>query len=196
MKLYHVSENPNLSLMIPRIPVNKLTKKGYENSTIGRISFAPTIGDCISAAPRGKAGEILYVYSPTQINKSAIYHPKPSEVPDAKYSHEVWYLEPVTVKKVAVIVVGDAFMQKQFLEPRAWEKHFTLRYHNFKRFKKDPTKEQIDEYLLSQPVYQKQMKMLKKAEQGKKALLAAAATAGGASVFLLIGNKLKNIIKK
>jgi hypothetical protein len=196
MNLYHISENPNLTLMIPRVPVNKLTKKGYENSTIGRISFAPTIGDCISAAPRGKAGEILYVYKPVQINKNAVYRPKPSEVPDAKYSHEVWYLEPTTVKKVAVIVVGDAFMQKQFLEPRAWEKHFILRYHNFKRFKNDPTKEQVDEYLNTQPMYQKQLQTLKKAEQAKKTLMKAALNAAGAGVFLLVGNKLKSLIKK
>lgn len=196
MKLYHVSENPNLSLMTPRVPVNKLTKKGYENSTTGRISFAPTIGDCISAAPRGKAGEILYVYTPTSINKSAVYHPKPSEVPDAKYSHEVWYLEPTTVKKVAVIVVGDAFMQKQFLEPRAWEKHFTLRYHNFKRFKKNPTKEQVDEYLMTQPIYQRQRRMLEKQEKAAKVLTKAVLTSAGASVFLLVGHKIKKLLNK
>lgn len=203
-RLYHISENPNLTVMTPRIPQNRLVSKGYENGTIGRVCFAPTIADCISAAPRGKAGEVLYIYLAQGVNPEYIYKPTINDVPDSKYTHEIWYLKPVNVKRVGVIVVGDAYLEQRFLGPQSFEKHFTLRWHNYKRFNKNgPTEEEKLEFLKTQPVYQS---MLRKQEEeqaekekmkkaGKAAAIVSAALASGLAVFSLIGSKLKPINK-
>lgn len=203
-RLYHISENPNLTVMTPRIPQNRLVSKGYENGTIGRVCFAPTIADCISAAPRGKAGEVLYVYLAQGVNPEYIYKPTINDVPDSKYTHEIWYLKPVNVKRVGVIVVGDAYLEQRFLGPQSFEKHFTLRWHNYKRFNKNgPTEEEKLEFLKTQPVYQG---MLRKQEEeraekekmkkvGKAAAIVSAALASGLAVFSLVGNRLKPINK-
>lgn len=203
-RLYHISENPNLTVMTPRIPQNRLVSKGYENGTIGRVCFAPTIADCISAAPRGKAGEVLYVYLAQGVNPEYVYKPTINDVPDSKYTHEIWYLKPVNVKRVGVIVVGDAYLEQRFLGPKSFEKHFTLRWHNYKRFNKNgPTEEEKLEFLKTQPVYQS---MLRKQEEeraekekmkkvGKTAAIVSAALASGLAVFSLVGNRLKPINK-
>jgi hypothetical protein len=203
-RLYHISENPNLTVMTPRVPQNRLVSKGYENGTIGRVCFAPTIADCISAAPRGKAGEVLYVYLAQGVNPEYVYKPTINDVPDSKYTHEIWYLKPVNVKRVGVIVVGDAYLEQRFLGPKSFEKHFTLRWHNYKRFNKNgPTEEEKLEFLKTQPVYQS---MLRKQEEeraekekmkkiGKTAAIVSAALASGLAVFSLVGNRLKPINK-
>jgi hypothetical protein len=193
MKLYHVSDNPNLTTMIPRIPQNRLTRLGYENGTIGRICFAPTIGDCIAAAPRGRIGELLYVYTPVNVDQNYVYKPKPSEVPDAKYSHEVWYLKPVSVKLVCVIVVGDPYLKQQFVGPKAYEKHFTLQWHNYKRFKNMPNQEAINEYVNSQPSVIKRKQEEAKSEKVKSIVRKSIAAATGVGLLMLVGGKLVNL---
>lgn len=195
VKLFHVSENPNLTIMTPRIPQNKLTKKGYENNTIGRVCFAPTIKDCIAAAPRGKVGELLYVYTPVNVDQNYVYKPKPSEVPDAKYTHEIWYLKPVAVKLACVIVVGDVYLQQQFVGPRSYEKHFILRYNNYKRFNQVPTKEQMNEYLATQPTIIKQKQEEAKKEKAKKIIRNAIMASAGVGLGILVGSKLIKINK-
>lgn len=201
-RLYHISENPNLTVMTPRVPQNRLVSKGYENGTIGRVCFAPTIADCISAAPRGKAGEVLYVYLAQGVNPEYVYKPTINDVPDSKYTHEVWYLKPVNVKKVGVIVVGDAYLEQRFLGPKSFEKHFTLRWHNYKRFKPiGPTEEEKLEFLKTQPAYMKMVAQQEEAKQkeaqmkkvGKVAAIVTGALASGLAVFSLVGSKLKPV---
>lgn len=195
-RLYHISENPNLTVMTPRIPSNKLVKAGYENGTIGRVCFAPTIDYAIAAAPRGKAGELLYVYIPTSVDKSAIYHPTPQEVPDVTYTHEVWYLKPVTVKKVGVILVGDAYLEQRFLGPDSYKQHFILRFQKFKRFKNMPTEQEQLEYFKTQPEYYSYLKQ-KANDKKRNAIISKVLTAAaGVPLLLLVGNKLKNIVKE
>lgn len=195
-RLYHISENPNLTVMTPRIPSNKLVKAGYENGTIGRVCFAPTIDYAIAAAPRGKAGELLYVYIPTSVDKSAIYHPTPQEVPDVTYTHEVWYLKPVTVKKVCVILVGDAYLEQRFLGPDSYKQHFILRFQKYKRFKNLPTEQEQLEYFKTQPEYYSYLKQ-KANDKKRNALISKVLTAAaGVPLLLLVGNKLKNIVKE
>ena len=195
-RLYHISENPNLTVMTPRIPNNRLVKAGFENGTIGRVCFAPTIDYAIAAAPRGKAGELLYVYIPTSVDKNAIYHPTVNEVPDVTYTHEVWYLKPVTVKKVGVILVGDAYLEQRFLGPDAYKEHFILRFQKYKRFKNMPTKEEQEEYFKSQPQYYKYLQQKEKDKKHNSVVSKVLAAAAGVPLLLLVGNKLKAVAKE
>lgn len=194
-RLYHISENPNLTVMAPRVPNNRLVKAGFENGTIGRVCFAPTIDYAIAAAPRGKAGELLYVYIPTSVDKSAIYHPTVNEVPDVTYTHEIWYLKPVTVKKVGVILVGDAYLEQRFLGPDAFKEHFVLRFQKYKRFKNMPTEEEQAEYFKSQPQYYRYLQQKEKDKKRSSVVHKALAAAVGVPLLLLVGNKLKNVVK-
>lgn len=198
-RLYHISENPNLTVMTPRIPNNRLVREGYENGTIGRVCFAPNIDYAIAAAPRGKAGELLYVYIPTSVDKSAIYRPTPQEVPDVTYTHEIWYLKPVTVKKVGVILVGDAYLEQRFLGPGSYKKHFILRFQKFKRFKNLPTDEERREYWKENPVYYEKFVAEEKRKQRNSVIAKVAkralAASAGVGLFMLVGNKLKTIAK-
>ena len=48
--------------------------------------------------------DIYYVYIPDpEIYEDDLYHPSTDDVIDSEYTHEVWSLDPVTVKCIGVI---------------------------------------------------------------------------------------------
>lgn len=109
MRLYHVSDNPNLKTLIPRVPRNSATIQGLEDSGIKRISFAPSIQQAITGTNRTVSGRILYVYQPVGINEKYLYKPNANQVYDVGITSEVWYLRPVEVKLTEVIVGGKRY---------------------------------------------------------------------------------------
>lgn len=100
--LFHLSENPNIKRLMPKIPAYAVSE--FENLTTKRICFSDSIEGCLSALqdmPRK-----FYVYTPIKEN-IPIYTPTVDEVRDAKINHEVWSLKPVKVKCIGTIKSED-----------------------------------------------------------------------------------------
>ena len=101
--LYHISEFKNIEMLIPSIPSNYLTDKGYEDNTTPRVCVARSINECIIGKGDLKVNTKLYVYSPTE--KYEIYRPSEKEVPDCSVTGELWIKEYVLVKCIGIIEV-------------------------------------------------------------------------------------------
>jgi ribosomal protein S18 acetylase RimI-like enzyme len=106
--LYFISqEELNGKILSPRIPDNYFTKNNYEDNTIKRVCFAPSIDKCLMGLSQNLKGEELYVYEPD--GEYEIYKPDKNLVPDSSITGELWILKPVKLKKLAKIkVIGDA----------------------------------------------------------------------------------------
>lgn len=186
MNLYHVSLNPNLATMIPRVPNSAATG---ENKTIKRVCFAPTIKSALAADPLQTYGRILYVYKAVSVNERYVYKPTTKEVPDAGFTHEVWYLAPVNVKKIAVIVVGDPYKRKVWVDPNDIFEDYSTYWWKYKKFKEYPSKEEINTYYKTQPITNKQM--LQNKENKIKAALKKVFKV---PVFSMVGGLIKRIV--
>lgn len=191
INLFHLSKDPNLKTMIPRVPNNRLVRSGKEDGKTPRVCFSKSIHSALASAPPARTGSVLYVYSPTSIDKSALYKPSLSQVPDSGFTHEVWYLKPVTVKKVGIIVVGDIIRSKYWYGKER-ESHYDLTWHNYKEIDTPKNKSEIRAYLKSQPDYQRR-KRSKRKELLRGMLGGGFATLGGVAVYMLVGNILKRI---
>lgn len=99
---YHVSEAElDGKVLSPRIPSNTMVDNGFENNKVARVSFSPTIMQCILAIPRKKEGMILHVYKPS---KEVLYiKPRKKDVPDIEHTEEIWVIQSVKLKKVSTI---------------------------------------------------------------------------------------------
>ena len=73
--LYHLSKADDINKLTPKVPAKVSSRKNaFEDDSIKRISFAPSIDGCILGLQLSKDdfknGEIiLYVYSPIKVNK-------------------------------------------------------------------------------------------------------------------------------
>jgi len=113
-KLYHLSQHDlNGKTLTPKIPSNIFTKIGKEDDTIPRVSFAPTISQCITAIGNnrieGNPEKRYYVFEPEDYDKIKITSNKElikrNLIADAKMSGEVWVISDVKLKEVGVIEV-------------------------------------------------------------------------------------------
>jgi uridine kinase len=115
-KLFHVSDT-NLSgkTIMPSIPNNYMTEHGFENNTIARISFAPSIGQCLAGISDNLEGKILYVHEPSNYAELIITPNadiiKQSYVPDAPITGEVWSMKPTRLRCVSKIKILKAIRQ-------------------------------------------------------------------------------------
>jgi hypothetical protein len=134
-------------------------------------------------------GAVLYIYIPTSLDKKYVYKPTPSEVPDVSVTHEIWYMAPVSVKRVGVLIVGDEIKHKLFKHPTIKNLEETLIWYNYKRFKRKPTKEEIKKYLSTQSAYQEYLKNYRLG-----VLKGIVGTLAGLSVFALIGSQIKKVL--
>jgi len=108
-KIFHLSEsNLNGQTLHPRIPVNYLTKNGYEEGRTGRSSFAPTIDGCLVGMATNLSGKEFFVHEPENYDAIEIRKITNNEVPDASLTGEVWVTTPVKLKVVGKIKVGEA----------------------------------------------------------------------------------------
>ena len=72
---YFISENkfPNNSELKPRIPKNFFTENGYEDAKTARISFAPSIQQCLAGLSQDVEGKhIMYILPNKFINVKCI----------------------------------------------------------------------------------------------------------------------------
>ena len=97
--LYHLSTNKNLNILTPRIPECAIST--YENTSMKRVCFSDYIGGCLSAL-QGIPTK-YYVYVPYNFQNENIYYPTENDVRDAKYTHEIWYLNEINVKCIGAI---------------------------------------------------------------------------------------------
>ena len=135
LKMYHLSNQNHLEKLTPKIPHKlKIRKNAFEDTTIKRISFAPSIEGCIlGLQPSDKdftdGKLILYVYMPYDfINTDVISNGtivKNKLVFDANVTKENWIISPVKVKIIGSITVFNKVQQKIEYQPiRVGDKKF------------------------------------------------------------------------
>lgn len=115
--LYHLSKSKDIKQLTPQVP-NKVSsrKNAFEDDTVKRVSFAPSIEKCIiglqlSSDEFTDGKIIMYVYNPIDIDKTQLVSNtdivKKQLVFDAKITKECWYLDKIKVKLVGSITVYD-----------------------------------------------------------------------------------------
>jgi GNAT superfamily N-acetyltransferase len=109
---YHISEENLIGKTLsPKVPENYMTKKGYEDNKIKRVSFSETIDGALLGISQDIKGKIFYVYEPENYNIKTLSNKEivsKKYVPDAHLSKELWVLEDVKLKKVGKIKVIKA----------------------------------------------------------------------------------------
>ena len=95
--LYHLSCNPNLTILTPKIPETAVAFN--EDVSISRVCFSPTIKGCLSALQDISAK--YYVYTP--VNQKLKGYSCKTHVIDAVITGERWIKKPVQVKKIGKI---------------------------------------------------------------------------------------------
>lgn len=95
--LYHLSRDPNLTILTPRIPETAVAFN--EDVSIPRVCFSPTIKGCLSALQ--DIGTEYYVYTP--VNQKLKGYSCRSRVIDAPITGERWVKKDVPVRKIGKI---------------------------------------------------------------------------------------------
>ena len=99
---YHLSQSGRIKIAVPK--VSSMAVPSFEDMSIPRVSFAPSIDQCISALiPAVRT--IFYVYVPEDLKNFQIYKPKIYQVRDCKETGEVWSLKRVRVKRIGKIKI-------------------------------------------------------------------------------------------
>jgi hypothetical protein len=111
--MYHLSKVKLKEMtLLPRIPNNFLTRNGFEERNIARISFSPKISSCLMAMARCIKGETFYVYKIEDGQEYSFISNKEivekGYVPDASITGEMWIVTPIKVKLVKKIKVTNA----------------------------------------------------------------------------------------
>ena len=109
---YHLSKQHNLTQLEPDIPDNFMTKNGYEDNTTQRISFAPSINQCLMGLSRNLSGEEFFVYILRDVDKNKLQYPDKNKIPDVGITSEAWVTVPVRVQKFGKIRVLNAGTEK------------------------------------------------------------------------------------
>jgi hypothetical protein len=111
-KLYYLSKKKNTSLkLVPRLPNNFMTRKGYEDNKTPRVCMSNSIDGALMALSRKLDGQTIYVYEPmvksfkTVSNRTIV---SKKLVPDARITGETWAMEPVKMRLIGVVKVGKA----------------------------------------------------------------------------------------
>ena len=102
--MFHLSNDPNLTVLIPRIPETAVEM--YENKTIPRVCLATTIDGALSALQTLSGN--FYVYKvEIERGKHKLYAPSTEQVIDASVNGELWCLDPVQVTLIGQIHAED-----------------------------------------------------------------------------------------
>ena len=109
---YHLSKQDNLTQLEPDIPDNFMTKNGYEDNTTKRISFAPSINQCLMGLSRNLSGEEFFVYILRDVDKNKLQYPDKNKIPDVGITSEAWVTVSVRVQKFGKIRVLNAGTEK------------------------------------------------------------------------------------
>ena len=114
---YHLSKTDDITKLTPKVPSKVASRNNaFEDDTIKRVSFAPSIDGCILGLQLSKddfinGKVILYVYSPINIDSKQIVSNKSiigkKLVFDAEVTKECWFLDEVKVELLGSITVYD-----------------------------------------------------------------------------------------
>lgn len=92
--MFHLSPNPGLARLYPRVPRNMATECGLEDSTHPRVCLAPTIKGCLNAIKFSCELEDFWVYIPEYWRRhQKLYRPSVALVYDQEFTDEHWYTE-------------------------------------------------------------------------------------------------------
>lgn len=109
LNLIHLSKSATPIIMHPRVPNNKLTKKGVENNTIPRICFSNSIFGAL-AAIEPRQGDEMYVHIPINPQKIILNKDVIKYVPDAINTGETWILDNYLYTNiVGKVIVGNSY---------------------------------------------------------------------------------------
>lgn len=101
---YHVSKDPNLSIMEPRLPQ---TSRKYIDTKKPRVHFARSIQQALMSLGRNLTDEEFFVYVPVN-NSIKVFTPFINQVPEIKVTGEVWFTQPVAVRCLGKIKVSGS----------------------------------------------------------------------------------------
>lgn len=111
--IYYISkENLDGNILIPKIPVNYFTEKGYEDGKTRRILFNSNINDGLKGITDCNKGDCLYIHVPT--NDCNYYIPSVDESPESKITKEVWVRESTKIKCIGKIILEDILNNEGF----------------------------------------------------------------------------------
>ena len=107
--MYFIStSNMDDKTLEPRVADNYFTRNGYEDNTTKRVSFAPSVNQCLMGLSQDVSNKDFYVYKPSDRSNLDIYKPNPKAVPDSSVTGELWVTTPVKLKRVGKIhCTGD-----------------------------------------------------------------------------------------
>lgn len=107
--MYFIStSNMDDKTLEPRVVDNYFTRNGYEDNTTKRVSFAPSVNQCLMGLSQDVSNKDFYVYEPSDRSNLDIYKPNPKAVPDSSVTGELWVTTPVKLKRVGKIYcTGD-----------------------------------------------------------------------------------------
>lgn len=146
MDIYHLSTvNSNNKILYPRIPDNYFTKNGFEDGKTSRVCFAKTIDGALAALSMNLEGKTLYVHVPYE----KVKYSDAVNVPDSKITKEVWVREPVKIKCIGTIKVGEAIEKPlPFKYGNNYAELYYWKWRWLKRFNEtDKLNESIQNYL-------------------------------------------------
>jgi len=124
-RLFHLNQsNKERIIITPKIPDNFMTKQGYENNIIPRVSVSPDIKYNILAIGYNKINDnknkIYDVYEPNNYNKLKILHNsdiiKRNLVSDAKQTKEIWILNKTLFKRIGKIKITNLSNQYRIIK--------------------------------------------------------------------------------
>ena len=107
--MYFIStNNMDGKTLEPRVAKNFFTENGYEDNETKRVSFAPSVNQCLMGLSQDVSNTDFYVYEPSDRSNLDIYKPNPKAVPESSLTGELWVTNPVSLKRVGVIrCTGD-----------------------------------------------------------------------------------------
>lgn len=107
--MYFIStKNMDDKTLEPRVVDNFFTRNGYEDNTTKRVSFAPSVNQCLMGLSQNVSNTSFYVYEPENRSKLSIFKPNSKAVPDSSLTDELWVTTPVKLKRVGkILCTGD-----------------------------------------------------------------------------------------
>lgn len=92
------------NILYPRIPDNRLTRNGLEESVTKRICVSQSLIGCLHSTEIYYFCKTIYLYS-CLIDSNKVIQPSEKQVNDVIWTGEEWIVEPVEMKLVTILHV-------------------------------------------------------------------------------------------
>lgn len=131
--LYHISDDPHLMKLTPRVPETALSH--FENTRIPRICFGRSIQGCLTAIYQESTRHLVYVYQPDpRYHETLKCYNAFEAVADAYRTGEVWCTESVKLIPIAILtniqVVGRSRDPKKTYSSSYYKHAYTAHYYH------------------------------------------------------------------